>query len=57
MEWLALAVWLIIVAIALPLGLGAILGRISLGIQALAALGAPPLEHHATGARAPARGR
>lgn len=39
MEWLALAVWLIIVAIALPLGLGAVLGRISLGIQAIAAIG------------------
>jgi len=39
MEWLALAVWVVIVALALPLGLGAILGRISLGVQALAALG------------------
>lgn len=39
MEWVALIVWAIVVALALPLGLGAILGRVSLGVQALAALG------------------
>jgi hypothetical protein len=38
MEWLALLLWLIIVSVALPLGLGA-LGQLAFGVQAPAALG------------------
>ncbi len=37
MEWFALFVWVIVFFIALPLGAGLFRGRISLGVQALAA--------------------
>ncbi len=39
MEWLSLVVWTIIAALALPLAAGAIFGRMSLGVQALAGIG------------------
>lgn len=38
MEWVVLLVWILIMALAPPIALAAIFGRISLGIQALAAL-------------------
>lgn len=39
MEWVALVMWAIVAAIAMPLAAGAIFGRGSLGLQALAAFG------------------
>jgi len=39
MQWLALSLWVIVAAVALPLSTGAAYGRPSLGIQALAAVG------------------
>jgi len=39
MQWLALTLWVIVAAIALPLSLGAAYGRPSLGMQAVAAVG------------------
>ncbi len=39
MQWLALTLWAIVTAVALPLSMGAAYGRPSLGVQALAALG------------------
>jgi len=37
MEWLTLAVWTLVLLIALPLGKGLAYGAISLGVQAMAA--------------------
>ncbi len=37
MEWVALGLWLFVVMLALPLGLGALYGRFSFALQALAA--------------------
>lgn len=37
MEWLTLALWLLVLMIALPLGAGLLHGRLSLGLQAMAA--------------------
>lgn len=39
MQWVALTLWVIVTAIALPLSMGAVYGRASLGVQALAAVG------------------
>ena len=39
MQWLTLAVWIVVALLALPLGRGALYGRASLGVQALAAIG------------------
>lgn len=39
MQWLALTLWVIVVAVALPLSIGAAYGRVSLGVQAPAAVG------------------
>ncbi|HTR89496.1 MAG TPA: hypothetical protein VMG62_05240 [Solirubrobacteraceae bacterium] len=39
MEWLAIVIWLLIAALALPLGGGAALGRGSLAVQAIAGVG------------------
>jgi hypothetical protein len=39
MQWLALTLWAIVAAVALPLSTGAAYGRPSLGMQALAAVG------------------
>jgi hypothetical protein len=39
MEWLAIVIWLLVAALALPLGGGAALGRGSLAVQALAGIG------------------
>lgn len=39
MQWLTLFMWIVVVAIALPLSAGAAYGRASLGLQALAAFG------------------
>jgi len=36
-EWLTLALWLLVLMIALPLGAGLLHGRLSLGLQAMAA--------------------
>jgi hypothetical protein len=36
-EWLTLALWLLVLLIALPLGAGLLHGRVSLGLQAMAA--------------------
>jgi hypothetical protein len=38
-QWVALTLWVIVTAIALPLSMGAVYGRASLGVQALAAVG------------------
>jgi hypothetical protein len=37
-EWLALGIWIIVVAVALPLGSGALSGAPTLGLQAIAAV-------------------
>jgi hypothetical protein len=37
MAWLTLTVWVLLLLIALPLAHGVLLGRISLGLQAIAA--------------------
>jgi hypothetical protein len=39
MEWLALMVWIVIVMLALPVGLGALSGAPGLALQAMAAVG------------------
>ena len=39
MQWLALTVWILVAALALPLSRGAAYGRTSLGVQALAGIG------------------
>lgn len=39
MEWFTLVVWVIVLLIALPLAGGVLSGRISLGLQAMAAAG------------------
>jgi hypothetical protein len=39
MQWVALTLWILVTALALPLSRGAAYGRASLGVQALAALG------------------
>lgn len=38
MEWLTLALWILVLAIGLPLAAGAIYGRVSLGLEGLAAV-------------------
>lgn len=38
MQWLTVIVWVIVAGVALPLGRGAVYGRPSLGVQAMAAL-------------------
>lgn len=39
MEWLVLALWILVLAIGLPLAAGAIYGRVSLGLVGLTAAG------------------
>jgi hypothetical protein len=39
MQWLALILWALLAALALPLGAGSLQGRASLALQALAAVG------------------
>jgi hypothetical protein len=39
MEWLAIGIWLLVALLALPLGAGALFGRASLALQAMAAIG------------------
>jgi hypothetical protein len=39
MQWLALTVWVLVAVLALPLSRGAAYGRVSLGVQAMAAIG------------------
>jgi hypothetical protein len=39
MQWLSLTVWMLVAGLALPLSRGAAYGRVSLGVQALAAVG------------------
>jgi hypothetical protein len=39
MQWLTLAMWILVAMLALPLSRGAAYGRASLGVQALAAIG------------------
>jgi hypothetical protein len=38
-QWLTLTVWILVAALALPLSRGAIYGRVSLGAQAIVAMG------------------
>jgi hypothetical protein len=37
-EWLVLVVWVLVFALAMPLGAGVFIGRISFGVQAMAAV-------------------
>ena len=39
MQWLAVIIWALLAALALPLGAGSLQGRASLALQALAAVG------------------